>query len=93
MITITAFNEEGEEWILTPTIDKGGLNYQAILHLRGPIGYYLDIFPEIFERTETRGLENFCIDAGGRNFGSKSSVFVKVQDIKDLLEKLKTIRE
>ena len=69
---ITAFNEEGEEWILTPTLRKGGLRDQDILELQGPIGYYLDSFPEIFERVETRGLENFCIDARGRNFGSKS---------------------
>lgn len=78
-----AYNEEGKTWELNPKIRQytriNGVT-EPVLNLMGPCEYFIsDIL------TWTPEQETICIDVGGRNFGSRSSVSVSMKDIRDFL--------
>lgn len=85
--TITAFTEDrGREWVLTPRFEEGFSGKVIVLY--GPhVAYYVDGLKELLE-SEGDKWRNFCIDAMGRNFGTKEGDSVYV-DGKELLEFLR----
>lgn len=79
-----AYNEDGKVWILQPSIRQyTRLNgtVEPVLNLMGPCEYFISDILTWSPKEET-----LCIDAGGRNFGSKTSVRVKMKEIKDFLK-------